>query len=104
MVAYSAGPRAGIPTHPGAILRVDVLPALGLSTAEAAQRLGISRQTLHAILTEKAAVTAAMAVRIGKLCGNGPALWMRMQAARDLWLAEQELADEVANIPTLKAA
>ena len=34
------------PTHPGAILREDVLPALGLSVSEAARQLGVTRQTL----------------------------------------------------------
>ena len=99
-----AGPAGHEPTHPGAILREDVLPSLRMSTAAAAQALGVSRQTLHAILTERASVTPEMAVRLGKLCGNGPALWLRMQQARDLWRAERDMADKVAAIPTMRAA
>ena len=90
------------PTHPGEILREDVLPALRLSVTQMARTLGVSRQTLHSILAEKAAVTPEMAVRIGKLCGNGPGVWLRMQQARDLWHAER--AVDVSAIPTLKAA
>jgi addiction module HigA family antidote len=104
MAEYPAARRTRQPTHPGAILRKDVLPALQLSVKDAAETLNISRQTLHAILSERSGITAGMAVRIGKLCGNGPTLWMRMQAAHDLWLAEHALADEVSRIPTLKAA
>jgi addiction module HigA family antidote len=102
--ALRTGMPAHEPTHPGALLREDVLPALGIGTTAAAQALGVSRETLHAILAERAAVTPEMAVRLGKLCGNGPNLWLRMQQARDLWRAQRDLADVVAAIPTLRAA
>jgi addiction module HigA family antidote len=62
--------------HPGALLREDVLPALRASVTAAAEKLGVSQQTLHAILAERAAITPEMAVRIGKFCGNGPAIWL----------------------------
>ena len=73
------------PTHPGAILREDILPAPGLSKTETARRLGVSRQTLYDILREKRPVTPAMALRLGKFRSNGPRLWLNMQAAHDLW-------------------
>ncbi|MGH7041551.1 MAG: HigA family addiction module antitoxin [Acetobacteraceae bacterium] len=92
------------PSHPGALLRDDVLSALRLSITAAARTLGVSRQTLHAMLAERTAVTSAMAVRLGKFCGNGQGIWLRMQTAHDLWQAERDLADEVARIPTLHAA
>jgi addiction module HigA family antidote len=90
------------PTHPGALLREDVLPSLRLSVTDAARALGVSRQTLHAILAEKAAVTPEMAVRIGKLCGDGAGIWLRMQQERDLWHAERNV--DVSSIVTMKAA
>jgi addiction module HigA family antidote len=92
------------PSHPGVSLREDVLPALRLTVKDAAAKLGVSRQTLHSILSEKAAVTPEMAARIGKLCGNGPGFWLRMQQAHDLWRVEREMAEELAKIPTLRAA
>ena len=106
MAEYPAGaPFAGRqPSHPGALLREDVLPALGLSVTEAARKLGVSRQMLHGILAERHAVTPEMASRIGKLCGNGPGIWLRMQQQHDLWRVERELADEIARIPTMRAA
>ena len=92
------------PIHPGEILREDVLPALGISVSEAARELRISRQMLHNVLNGRASVTPEMALRIGKFCGNGPALWLRMQQARDLWEAERRLAREISRIPTRSAA
>ena len=95
----------GLPrVHPGELLREDVLPALGKSKAEIARLLGVSRQTLYDILAEKQPITPAMALRIGKLCGNGPDLWINMQRAFDLDVAEKELAREIEKIPTLTAA
>ena len=64
----SAGRSLHQPTHPGELLRDEVLPALGLSVTKAAALLHVSRQALHAVLSERAAVTPEMAVRLGKLC------------------------------------
>ncbi len=92
------------PMHPGEMLRENVLPALGKSKTEIARLLGISRQTLYHILNEKQPVTPGMALRLGKLCGNGPDLWINLQRTYDLLIAEQELASEIKKIPTLTAA
>lgn len=89
----------GPPTHPGAILREDVLPALGLSVSEAARQLGVTRQTLHRIMAERAGITPEMALRLGRFCDNGPGLWLRMQQAYDLWRSEQGLSDALQRIP-----
>lgn len=90
------------PTHPGALLREDLIPAVGRPKAEIARLLGISRQHLYDILDEKKPVSPAVAVRLGKLFGNGPGLWIRMQGAFDQWQAER--AVDVSGIPTLSAA
>lgn len=92
------------PTHPGAILREDVLPALGLSVSEAARQLGVTRQTLHRIMAEKGSITPEMATRLGRFCGNGPGLWLRMQQAHDLWHAERQLGAKLEKIPVHKAS
>ena len=105
MVEYPVKTRpAWRPSHPGTLLREDVLPALRLTVKEAAETLGISRQTLHAILSGKSAVTPEMAVRLGKFCGDGPGIWLRMQQAHDLWQAEKDLAEVIKKIPTLRVA
>ena len=92
-----------VPTHPGEVLREDVLPALKLSVSAAARTLGVSRQTLHAILKGRAGVTPEMAARIGKMCGNGPRIWLDVQNEYDLWHAERRLAVELKRIPKLAA-
>ena len=86
------------PVHPGEILREDVLPALGLSISEAARRLGVSRQQLHRILACSHPITTEMALRLGKFAGNGPAIWLRMQQAYDLWYTEQRMKTELTKI------
>jgi len=97
-------PTIGLPPmHPGELLREDVLPALGRTRAEIARLLGVSRQTLHSILTEHAPVTPEMALRLGKLCGNGPELWLALQSRHDLDRLGRAKQDEIAAIPTLAA-
>ncbi len=96
--------RAMPPVHPGEILREDVLPALGLTIQDAAAKLGVTRQTLHRIIArdDPRPVTPEMAVRLGKLCGNGPRLWLNLQSAYDLWHAERRV--DTRKIPTMQAA
>lgn len=95
----------GLPAmHPGELLREDVLPALGRTRTEVAGLLRVSRQTLHAILTERSPVTAEMALRLGKLCGNGPELWLALQARYDLERLSEAKRSEIEAIPTLGAA
>jgi addiction module HigA family antidote len=90
------------PTHPGAILREDVLPQLaGMSVSAFARLLGVSRQTLHAVLAERSGITAEMALRLGTLLGNGPQLWVDMQTKYDLWRAEQKLHEELSHMRRL---
>ncbi len=91
------------PMHPGELLREDILPALARPHAEIARLLGISRQTLHAILTERQPVTPLMALKLGKLCGNGPDLWLALQAHYDLDRVGRARRTEIAAIPTLAA-
>ena len=94
----------GLPAmHPGELLREEILPALGRPRAEIAHLLGVSRQALHAILTERASVSPEMALRLGKLCGNGPELWLALQARYDLERLRRERSAEIRAIPTVPA-
>jgi len=98
------GPRGRCPTHPGELLREILGEGLGLSVSEAARQLGVSRMSLHRILNGEQAVTPEMALRLGKLCGNGPELWLRMQMAHDLWRLERAMRADLARIPSHRAA
>jgi addiction module HigA family antidote len=90
------------PFHPGALLRLDIIPATGKTKVEIARLLGISRQHLHDIMEEKKPLSPEVAVRVGKLFGGGPESWVRMQGAYDTWHAERNV--DVSKIPTLKVA
>ena len=79
------------PHHPAEMLREDVLPALGLSKVAFAEALGVSRQTLYDLLSEKQGVSAAMAVRLEAVVGGSAEMWMSVQAAHDLWLARRDI-------------
>jgi antitoxin HigA-1 len=90
------------PSHPGALLREVVIPATGRTKVEIASLLGISRQHLYDLLREAKPISPSVAVRLGKLFGDGAAPWLRMQAAHDTWHAERAI--DVNAIPTIKAA
>jgi addiction module HigA family antidote len=91
------------PTHPGEVLREDVIPALELRKTEIARRLGISRQTLYDILDEKQPVTPAMALRLGKFFGNGPEFWLNLQRDYDLRTLEPKMRDALGAIEPVAA-
>ena len=98
-------PKRGLPPmHPGELLREEILPTLDRPKTEIAKLLGVSRQTLYDILDEKQSVTAMLALRLGKLWGNGPDLWLNLQKRYDLQRAEQELGEKIKAIPTLQVA
>ncbi|OGA23044.1 MAG: addiction module antidote protein, HigA family [Betaproteobacteria bacterium RIFCSPLOWO2_02_FULL_65_24] len=78
------------PTHPGEVLREDLLPSLHMTQTEFAKRLGVSRLSVSELLLEKRSLSADMAVRVGKLTNTTPESWLRMQEAVDLWDLEQD--------------
>lgn len=89
------------PTHPGAILREDVLPALEMTQTEFAQRLGVSRLSVSELLHEKRGMSAEMAARVGKLLNTTPESWLRMQEAVDLWEVQQK-PEKLSGIKPIK--
>jgi len=78
------------PIHPGEIPREDVLPSVGLSVTAAAKSLGVSRQMLHGILAERKPLSAVMCLKIARLFGGSPEIWVRVQATYDLKKSEQD--------------
>ena len=78
------------PTHPGEMLREDVLPALDMTQAQFAKRLGVSRLTVSELMLEKRGMSADMAMRVGRLTNTTPESWLFMQYALDLWLLQRE--------------
>lgn len=97
-------PRAVRPTHPGEMLREDFLPDYDLSVAALATALDVSRQSVNELIRERRAVSPKMALRLGRLFGNSPELWLNAQRAIDLWDAEQVIGDRIDRIKPLKVA
>jgi addiction module HigA family antidote len=94
------------PVHPGEILKEDILPSVGLSVTAAAKTLGVSRQLLHDILAERRPLSAVMCLKLSRLLGGSPEVWMRLQAAYDLKMAEQDkkVMERVVRIMPLERA
>lgn len=90
-----------IPTHPGAILREDVLPALKINAIVFAEKIQVSNQLVSRILKEKGPITANLALRIGEFLGNGHDIWLGIQQEYDLAIARRALAK---TLPKIKAA
>jgi len=78
------------PTHPGEILREDVIKPLNLTVTEAAKKLGVTRKTLSALLNCRASMSPEMAIRVSKATGTSPESWLFMQAKLDLWYAASQ--------------
>jgi antitoxin HigA-1 len=102
MLTYKAvrNPRR-CPSHPGAVL-ADILEDIKMPKAEIAQGLGISRQHLYDILSERTPLSPNVAALIGKMFGGGVGTWLHMQAAYDAWHAEREV--DVSHVKTKRAA
>lgn len=87
------------PTHPGEVLREDVIGPLGLSVTDAASRLGVTRKTLSALLNARAGVSPEMALRIARATDTTPESWLQMQNRYDLWEAEARGKPKVEPFP-----
>ena len=90
------------PMHPGELLREDIIPAVKQPITRIAAGLGVSRQHLHAILSERKPVSPDMALRLAAMFGGSADLWMRLQGAYDVWHARR--AVDVSAIPRMTAA
>lgn len=91
------------PTHPGEILREDVLPGLGISQTAFAASLGVSRKTINEILNEQAGITVDMAHRLSRALGTTPELWIKLQQAVDLFDAAAKNKKDYARIKPIAA-
>ena len=91
------------PTHPGEMLREDFLADYGLTATALASAIGVSRQTIHELVTEQRALTPLMALRLARLFGNSPEFWLNAQRARDLWESEQRHFADLEQIQRIYA-
>ena len=94
------------PTHPGAVLRDIVVPALisehKLTKTAIAKGLAMSRNQFHLILAEKQPVTPETAVKLEAALGGSADMWLTMQADYDLWGAKRSI--DLKGVKQLRAA
>ena len=89
------------PTHPGEMLREDFLPDYQLTASGLAEAIGVSQQSINALLQENSDVTPEMALRLARLFANSPEFWLNAQRKVDLWEATQAIQMDVARIRPL---
>lgn len=92
------------PIHPGEFLREEYMADLGLSVADLARRLGVTRQTVNDIVREKRGLSPDMCLRLGRLFGTTPQFWMNMQAKVDIWNSMALHADDIEAIEPMAVA
>ena len=92
------------PTHPGELLREEIMPASHLTQDRLASLLMVSRRTINEIVTEKRGVSADMAHRLGRLFDTTAEFWLGLQQDVDLWKAGRKRSAECRKIKPLKGA
>jgi addiction module HigA family antidote len=92
------------PTHPGALLRDEILQHLKMTQGQLAERLGVSRQTVSEIVTERRGVSIDMAYRLARLFNMDASTWIRMQEAVDVWDTLQVRSAEYRQIVPITVA
>jgi len=99
-----AGKKMLPPTHPGELLRDEIMPASHLTQDRLASLLGVSRRTINEIVTEKRGVSADMAHRLARLFDTTAEFWLGLQQDVDLWKAARQGAEDYKKIRPLKGA
>lgn len=97
MAVLRAAPRKRPPTHPGRII-ASALDGLGVAPNAAAKAIGVTAQALGNVIRAKTAMTPNMALRIGTYLGNGPEIWLGLQADYDIWHERVKLTRDLAKI------
>jgi len=92
------------PTHPGELLREEILPAANITESDLATRMGVSRRTVNETCQERRSISADMARRLARVLNTTPDVWMNMQTAVDVWDALDANGKHYQKIKPLKVA
>jgi addiction module HigA family antidote len=84
------------PVHPGAVLLKDFIEPMGISRYRVAKNTRVPQRRIDLICRREAAVSADMALRLGRLFGTTPEFWINLQAQYDLEMAERAAGKEIA--------
>lgn len=86
-------------SHPGEILKIEIIEGRGLTIGKAAELLGVTRPTLSNIVNGKAAITPNIALRLETVFGGTARIWLRLQTSYDLFKAKKVFME---NPPKIK--
>src|ERR1700754_3809933 len=86
------------PMHPGEVLREEFLIPLEMSAGSLAKTCGVPRTRIERLANEEAGITADTALRLGKALGTSAQLWLNLQNAYDIRIAESEIGNKLAKI------
>ena len=75
-----------VPIHPGEHL-AEILDELGVSGYHLASAIGTPTSRIEEILHGRRAITAEIALRLGRALGMTPESWLNLQALYDLDVA-----------------
>jgi antitoxin HigA-1 len=92
------------PPHPGRVVRQECIEPLGLTMAQAARALGVTRQTVDRLVNQRCGVSAEMALRLEAAFGGDASTWLAMQTAYDLAQVRQRAAEITAGLRRLAPA
>lgn len=91
------------PAHPGEILCEDFLKPYGISQVELAERIRVPFQRVNAIVNGRRSITPDTALRLAKVFGTTPDVWMNLQQAWDLYHAmHSPEAETIAEVHPVK--
>jgi addiction module HigA family antidote len=77
--------------HPGGVVLRQCVEPLGLSITDAAEALGVTRNTLSELVNGKRGISPEMAVRLAKVFGGSEEGWLVQQAQYDLAHVQRDL-------------
>lgn len=92
------------PIHPGEILMEDFIEGFGITQHKLAVSIGVPVRRINEVVHGKRSITADTALRLGRYFGVEPQFWLNLQSRYELELAQERVADQVAEIKPLQAA
>ncbi len=86
------------PPHPGEVIKELYMKPMKLSATALAERIGVERKAISRLVNGHVGITAEMAIKLSKAFNMSAEVWLREQAAYDLWHAKQRMKKEIAKI------
>lgn len=83
------------PVHPGEILLHDLIEPMELTRYKVAKFAGVPQHQIYEICSGKRAITANIALRLGRSFGISAQTWLNLQIQYDLEVAENKFGGKI---------